>query len=145
MRSGHTRRPREAGIVAGKLRIIGGWALEARNAEKNHHRLCQVTVGRDLLDAWTVEILYGCAGQGRRVLRFASMESDEISGVIRDRLRCSLIPPKRIGCRYRLSAFDAAPGFDASAWLPGDLMASRPSTAVGQALRIVCELVSRQS
>jgi hypothetical protein len=29
MRSGHTRRPREPGIVAGKLRIIGGWALEA--------------------------------------------------------------------------------------------------------------------
>jgi hypothetical protein len=28
MRSGHTRRPREPGIVAGKLRIIGGWALK---------------------------------------------------------------------------------------------------------------------
>ena len=29
-------------------------AFEAHNAEKNHHRRYQVTVGRDLLDDWTV-------------------------------------------------------------------------------------------
>ena len=30
--------------------------------------------------------------------------------------------PRRIGCAYRLAGFSAAPGFDATAWLPGDIM-----------------------
>jgi hypothetical protein len=31
--------------------------------------------------------------------------------------------PKRIGCPYRLAALSQAPGFDATGWLPGDVMA----------------------
>ncbi len=46
-----------------------------------------------------------------------------MQAVIRDRLRRRLTAPKRIGCPYRLAAFNAAPGFDASAWLPGEVMA----------------------
>jgi hypothetical protein len=42
--------------------------------------------------------------------------------VIRERLRRRLSAPKRIGCPYRLAAFSAAPGFDASSWLPGEVM-----------------------
>ena len=82
-----------------------------------------VTLGRDLLDDWTVAIRYGRAGQGGRELRYASAQPDEIKAVIRDRLRRRLSAPRRIGCPYRLASFSAAPGFDASAWLPGDVMA----------------------
>jgi|SRR5208337_1067257 len=97
-------------------------AFEAHHAEKNHHRHYQVTVGRDLLDAWTVAIRYGRSGQGGRELRYASPQPEEMQAVIRDRLRRRLSAPKRIGCAYRLTAFSAAPGFNASAWLPGDVM-----------------------
>jgi hypothetical protein len=34
-----------------------------------------------------------------------------------------LSAPHRIGCPYQLTTFSAAPGFDASAWLPGDVFA----------------------
>jgi hypothetical protein len=43
--------------------------------------------------------------------------------IIRDRLRRRLSAPKRIGCPYHPAAFSAAPGFDASAWLPDEVMA----------------------
>src|SRR5947209_17211209 len=95
-------------------------AFEAHHVEKNHHRRYEVTVSRDLLDDWTVAIRYGRTGQAGRELRYAASEADEMRAVIRDRLRCRLSAPKRIGCPYRLAAYSAAPGFDASAWLPGD-------------------------
>ena len=38
-------------------------AFEAHNPEKNHHRRYQITIGRDLLDDWTVAIRYGRTGQ----------------------------------------------------------------------------------
>src|SRR5262245_7513972 len=98
-------------------------AFEAHNEEKNHHRHYSVTVGRDLLDAWTVAIRYGRIGQGGRELRYAAAEPEAIRAIIRDRLRRRLSAPKRIGCPYQLAAFSAAPGFDASSWLPGDIMA----------------------
>jgi hypothetical protein len=98
-------------------------AFEAHHTEKNHYRRYQVTLGRDLLDDWTVAICYGRTGQGGRELRYASPQPEEMRAVIRDRLRRRLSAPKRIGCAYRLAAFSAAPGFDASAWLPGEVMA----------------------
>lgn len=98
-------------------------AFEAHNAEMNRHRSYEVVLGQDLLDDWTVAIRYGRVGQGGRILRFASPKSDEIRGIIRDRLRRRLSAPKRIGCSYRLAVFSTAPGFDASSWLPGDVMA----------------------
>ena len=98
-------------------------AFEAHHAEKNHHRHYQVTVGRDLLDAWTVAIRYGRTGQGGRELRYASPRPEEMQAVIRDRLRRRLSAPKRIGCPYRLTALNSAPGFDTSSWLPGEVMA----------------------
>jgi hypothetical protein len=123
MRSGHTRRPREPGAGGGGLRIIGDWALEAYNQEENHHRHYAVTLGRDLLDAWTVAIRYGRTGQAGRERRYAAADPESIKAIIRDRLRRRLSAPKRIGCPYRLAAFSAAPGFDAATWLPGDIMA----------------------
>ena len=98
-------------------------ALEAHNAERNHHRHYQVTVGRDLLDAWTVAIVYGRTGQAGRELRYAAPDADAMRAVVRDRLRRRLSAPRRIGCAYRLAAYSAAPGFDAEAWLPGEVMA----------------------
>src|SRR3954465_4812304 len=98
-------------------------ALEAHHAGRNHPRRYQVTVGRDLLDDWTVAIRYGRTGQAGRELRYAAAEADAMRAVIRDRLRRRLSAPKRIGCPYRLAAFSAALGFDAASWLPGEVMA----------------------
>lgn len=97
--------------------------FEAHNAEMNRHRRYEVVLGQDLLDDWTVAIRYGRVGQGGRILTFASPKADEIRGIIRDRLRRRLSAPKRISCSYRLATFSTAPGFDASSWLPGDVMA----------------------
>ncbi|MBX9653858.1 WGR domain-containing protein [bacterium] len=97
-------------------------AFEAHNAEKNHHRHYQVTVGRDLLDDWTVSIRYGRTGQDGRELRYAAAEAKQVQAIIRERLHRRLSAPKRIGCPYRLAVFSAAPGFDASCWLPGEIM-----------------------
>jgi hypothetical protein len=99
-------------------------SFEAHHAESNHHRRYQVTLGRDLLDAWTVAIVYGRAGQAGREIRFASPQPETMKAVIRDRLRRRLSAPRRIGCPYHLTALSCAPGFDAAAWLPGDVMAS---------------------
>ena len=41
-------------------------AFEAHGQEKNHHRRYQITVGRDLLNDWTVAIRFGRTGQGGR-------------------------------------------------------------------------------
>jgi len=98
-------------------------AFEAHSHAENHHRRYQITVGRDLLDDWTVAIRYGRTGQGGREMRFASPQPDEMRAVIRNRLRRRLSAPRRIGCPYRLTMFSAASGFDASAWLPGEVMA----------------------
>ncbi len=98
-------------------------SFEAHHQEKNHHRLYEVIIGRDLLDAWTVAIRYGRTGQSGREVRYASAEREDMRAVIRDRLRRRLSAPRRIGCPYRLAAYSAAPGFDATAWLPGEIMA----------------------
>jgi predicted DNA-binding WGR domain protein len=97
-------------------------AFEAHNGEKNHHRRYAVVIGRDLLDAWTVAIRYGRIGTGGQERRYASPQPEEMRAIIRDRLRRRLSAPKRIGCPYRLAAFSTAPGFEASAWLPGEIM-----------------------
>jgi predicted DNA-binding WGR domain protein len=97
--------------------------LEAHNAEQNHHRRYAVTIGRDLLDDWTVSIRYGCTGQRGRELLYTDADPAALMAVIRDRLQRRLSPPRRIGCSYRLAEFSAAPSFDASSWLPGNVMA----------------------
>jgi predicted DNA-binding WGR domain protein len=97
--------------------------FEAHSAEKNHHRRYQVTVGRDLLDNWTVAITYGRTGQAGRELRYADSDAEAMRTVIRERLRRRLSAPKRIGCPYRLATLSSAPGFDASFWLAGEVMA----------------------
>jgi hypothetical protein len=76
--------PQEWGFDMDNLLTI---VFEAHNAEKNHHRRYQVTVGRDLLKDWTVAICYGRTGQGGRELRYAASEAEEMRAVIRDRLR----------------------------------------------------------
>ena len=59
---------------------------------------------------------YGDASpKAGREIRFIAAEAKEMQAIIRNRLRRCLSAPKRIGCPYRLAAFSAAPGFDASA------------------------------
>jgi predicted DNA-binding WGR domain protein len=96
--------------------------LVAHNAERNHHRHYSVTVGRDLLDDWTVSIVHGRIGQRGQEKRFADADPAAMIAVIHDRLRRRLSAPKRIGCPYRLAEFSSAADFDAEAWLPGQLM-----------------------
>jgi len=55
--------------------------------------------------------------------RFASPRAEQVRAIIRDRLRRRLSAPKRIGCSYRLTTLNSAPGFDGAAWLPGEVMA----------------------
>lgn len=98
-------------------------AFEAHSTERNHHRRYQITLGRDLLDDWTVGIYYGRCGQRSQEKRFASDKVEEMRTLIRSRLHRRLTAPKRIGCAYRLSTFNVAPGIDPSVWLPGDVMA----------------------
>ncbi len=98
-------------------------AFEAHNDGKNHHRRYQVTVGRDLFDAWTVAIQYGRVGREGRQKRFASPKAEEMQRVIGERLRRRLTATRRIGCAYRLTRFEMAEGFDSAAWLPGEVMA----------------------
>jgi hypothetical protein len=98
-------------------------AFEAHNSDSNHHRRYEIRIGRDLFDDWTVAIRYGRTGQGGQERRYASAEPASLRAVIRERLRRRLSAPKRIGCAYRLAAFNQAPGFDAADWLPGDIMA----------------------
>lgn len=98
-------------------------SFEAHNAELNHHRRYEITVGRDLFDDWNVSIRYGRIGQHGHTKRFAGPRDDEMKAVIRDRLRRRLSAPKRIGCPYRMTSLNTAAGFDVAAWLPGDVMA----------------------
>jgi predicted DNA-binding WGR domain protein len=97
--------------------------LEAHNAGENHHRHYAVMVGRDLFNDWTVSIRHGRTGQAGRETRYAASQEEAMRAIIRDRLRRRLSAPKRIGCPYRLATFSVAPGFDAAAWLPGEIMA----------------------
>ncbi len=97
-------------------------AFEAHHAGRNHHRRYEVRIGRDLLGDWTVSIRYGRTGQGGQERHYGSPEPDALRAIIRDRLRRRLSAPRRIGCCYRLSSFSEAPGFDALAWLPADVL-----------------------
>jgi hypothetical protein len=98
-------------------------AFEAHNFEKNHHRRYQITLGRDLLDEWTVSINFGRTGQAGREMRYAASDAKGIQAIIRKCLRRRLSAPKRIGCPYRLASLTAAPGIQASEWLPEEVMA----------------------
>ena len=98
-------------------------AFEANHDEKNHHRRYWLTLGRDLLEDWTVTIGHGRIGQAGQEKQFASPDAEAIKAILRDRLRRRLSAPRRIGCRYRLVALDAAPEIDQAVWLPEDLLA----------------------
>jgi predicted DNA-binding WGR domain protein len=101
-------------------------ALEAHNDDLNHHRRYEITVGRDLLDDWTLSIRYGRVGGGYQTQRFAGKDEDQIRAIVRERLRRRRSAPKRIGCAYRVTMFDAVAEFDASQWLPDDSIVFRP-------------------
>ena len=98
-------------------------AFEAHHLEKNHHRRYEIVIGRDLLDDWTVAVRYGRVGQSSQERHYASAKPEEVRAIIRDCLRRRLSAPKRIGCPYRLAGYSSALGFDATDWLPGDVMA----------------------
>ncbi len=98
--------------------------FEAHNADKNHHRRYELTIGRDLLGHWTVSVNYGRTGGSRgHELRYGGIEAEPLRTIIRDRLLRRLSAPKRIGCPYRLAGLSVAAGIDASFWLPADIMA----------------------
>ena len=94
--------------------------LDAHNPERNHHRRYEVSVGRDLLDAWTVAIRYGRTGLAGQQRRYASPDPALLRDVIRACLLRRLSAPRRLGCGYRLVGCEAAAGLDPDDWLPPD-------------------------
>ena len=98
-------------------------SLEAHSNEQNHHRHYQLTIGRDLLDDWTLIVRYGRVGQSGQEKFYASEHSKEIQAMINDRLRRRLSAPKRIHCSYRVVSLNSVAGFDTQEWLPNELMA----------------------
>ncbi len=98
-------------------------SFEAHNAGRNHHRRYEIALGRDLLEDWTISVRYGRVGQGGQEQRYGSSNLEEIRAIMRDRLCRRLSAPRRIGCPYSLVGLIAAPGFDPSGWLPGEVMA----------------------
>jgi hypothetical protein len=78
-----------------------------------------------LLDDWTLSIRYGRVGGGYQTQRFAGKDENQIRAIVRERLRRRRSAPKRIGCAYRVTMFDAVAEFDASVWLPGDMLGTR--------------------
>ena len=85
-------------------------AMEAHSAERNHHRRYEITVGRDLFDAWTVAICYGRHGRAGREDQLAGVDVEELKAVIRERLRRRLSAQCRIGVPYRLTKFERGAG-----------------------------------
>ena len=97
--------------------------LEAHNPERNHHRRYEISVGRDLLAAWTVAFTYGRTGQAGQQRRYSSCDPTELQPVIRAHLLRRLSAPRRLGCAYRLVRCESAAGVDTGHWLPAGLMA----------------------
>jgi hypothetical protein len=106
-------------------------ALEAHNDDLNHHRRYEITVGRDLLDDWTLSIRFGRVGSGCQTQRFMAADQDKLRGIVRERLRRRRSAPKRIGCAYLLTNLDAAPGFDIATWLSDTLFPTPPHDGRG--------------
>ena len=98
-------------------------ALEAHNAERNHHRRYEVAVGRDLFGEWTVTVRYGRVGRsGCREERFGGRDEDQLRHALRVRLARRISARRRIGCAYRLAAMERTPGLSGD-WLPVNLLA----------------------
>jgi hypothetical protein len=76
-----------------------------------------------MVEAWTVAIRCGRTGQRGTERPYGSPQPADMRAVIRERLRRRLSAPRRIGCPCRVTAYRSAPGFDATAWLPGDIIA----------------------
>lgn len=98
--------------------------LEAHHAERNHHRWYTIRIGRDLLSDWTVRIAYGRAGQRGQECSFGGQDTEELRRLVSERLHRRLSAPRRIGCSYRLTEYQAAPGFNASPWFSGEMWAA---------------------
>lgn len=119
-------------------------AFEAHNAERNHHRHYEITIGKDLLDDWTVSIRYGRAGQGGRVLRYAGQDAGKLQSIVKERLVRRLSAPRRIGCAYRMKELSTIEGFETATWLPITILRGllsgvheRESTAVDDQHRAI--------
>jgi hypothetical protein len=111
------------------LRNVDGSALVAYAAEaacrfwQTPARSSPMRAACHRFDDWTASTRYGRTGQSGREEHCAGPTADEIRAVIRNRLQQRLFALRRIGVPYRLMSFSAAPGFDAAAWLPGEVMA----------------------
>ncbi len=102
-------------------------AFEAHHAEKNHHRRYEITIGRDLLDDWTVSIRYGRTGTGGHVLRYAGQDTAMLQAIVKERMRRRLSAPRRIGCAYQLVDCQVASEIEVEKWLPMEIVRRFPS------------------
>ncbi len=116
-------------------------ALEAHEDERNIHRRYAITLGRDLLGAWTVAIDCGRVGGAMRRVRLSAASESEAFATIRARLRRRASAPRRLGCEYQLVECEAdrsAPPAEELAFAPlygggaaGSMVPNVSSTARG--------------
>ena len=97
--------------------------LEARDPARDCFRSYRLDAGSDLFGTWLVDATYGRIGTPGRTIRHTADDESQARRIVRRCLQRRATAPQRIGIAYRLAAFGAAPGFDAAAWLPGDVMA----------------------
>jgi predicted DNA-binding WGR domain protein len=91
--------------------------LEAHNPERNHHRLYQLMVGRDLLGYWTLTVRHGRVGKHGTVTRYSAIERDYIRSVIDSKLKRRAQAPRRLGCPYKISHLEHASNLLPNDWL----------------------------
>lgn len=93
-------------------------AMEAHNAERNHHRRYEVAVCRDLLGDLTATVSFGRAGERLRIQRFSMPDDEELQRMVLERLSRRLSAERRIFCRYEIAGWWLAAVEDRANWLP---------------------------
>lgn len=91
--------------------------LEAHNSKRNHHRLYQLMVGKDLLGHWTLTIRHGRIGNYGQLTRYSDSNQDRIKSLLSSKLKRRASAPRRIGCTYQLHEIDHASSLAPSDWL----------------------------
>lgn len=91
--------------------------LEAHNPKRNHHRLYQLMVGKDLLGFWTLTVRHGRIGTHGQVTRYSDTHQDRIKSLLATKLKRRSSAPRRIGCVYQLRQLEHASNLSPADWL----------------------------
>jgi hypothetical protein len=96
--------------------------LVAIHPERNVRHSYRLSLGRNLLGDWTVELRYGRIGQRGQERRIVWHSLEEGRRLARTYLRRRISAPRRIGCPYRVANFDPGQTDLLSSALPNGLV-----------------------